>query len=87
MSSSNGRHKGKTVGDVCSHCITYLSHTGVHYEYVLCRDPKTVVKYATKEAESNGCSFIVSPETEVPRPLGNDESFKILDLYHLYRIN
>lgn len=78
MSSSSGRHKGRTVGDVCNFCITYFSNNAVHYEYVLCNNVDLAVKYANKEAYANGCRFSISPETDVPSPLGIDESFKIL---------
>lgn len=74
-----GRHKTAKVDAPPIYCITFMGTTGIHYEYVQAHDVKQAVRYATKEGEALGVNFFIEGGVSLPKVLGSDESFKILE--------
>ena len=64
------KHKLKRV-----YQITYLSLTGIHFEFVKCEKYDKVSKYAEKEAKSYGCVVTDISLSELPKNLNNNENF------------
>ena len=55
--------------------ITYLTMTGVHYEYVKTENRGRAIEYGTKEAQANGAMIVEVVQSTLPKNLNNNESF------------